>query len=106
MASQKKIDKLKLDAYLAKLEIAQKATSVDVFETPDVQAKRIERARRDVRYMVNTYLPHYAAAESADFQVNFANDVAGDPLFKGFAEWGRGLAKSVWCDVVIRYGYG
>lgn len=101
MASQKKQDKAKLDAYLSKLEIAQKATSVDVFETADAQRERIARSQNDVRYMVKTYLPHYAAAESADFQVNFANEVAAAPLFKGFAEWGRGLAKSVWCDVII-----
>lgn len=101
MASQKKQDKAKLDAYLARLEIALKATSVDVFESPTTQKERIARAKDDVRYMVKTYLPHYAAAESADFQVDFDKDVVDNPLFKGFAEWGRGLAKSVWCDVII-----
>lgn len=101
MASQRKQDKKKLDAYLARLEIAQKATSVDPFEARDAQQRRIARAQDDIEYMVETYLPHYASAKCADFQIDFANDVAGDPLFKGFAEWGRGLAKSVWCDVII-----
>ncbi|MDR1456431.1 MAG: hypothetical protein LBJ01_12330, partial [Tannerella sp.] len=36
-----------------------------------------------------------------DFQIEFAQMVAGDPLFKGFAEWGRGLAKSCWCNIII-----
>lgn len=90
MASQRKQDKKKLDAYLARLEIAQKATSVDPFEARDAQQRRIARAQDDIEYMVETYLPHYASAKCADFQIDFANDVAGDPLFKGFAEWGRG----------------
>ncbi|WP_165025620.1 hypothetical protein [Dysgonomonas sp. ZJ279] len=101
MATQKKRDKDKVDEYLKRLDIARTATTVNAFESLADKMNRIQRAKTDVKYMVETYLPHYATAESAAFQLEFANMVARDPLFKGFAEWGRGLAKSVWCNVII-----
>jgi predicted phage terminase large subunit-like protein len=101
MASQKKTDKQKADAYLKKLELARTANNVNPLETKQQQRERIERARRDVAFMVQSYLPKYATVESAEFQLEFANMVAEDILFKGFAEWGRGLAKSVWCNIFI-----
>jgi phage terminase large subunit-like protein len=99
--SRRKSDQEKVEAYLKRLELAQNATTVDAFESPVDKVRRKERAKQDVKYMVETYLPHYAEAESADFQVAFARMVADDPFFIGFAEWGRGLAKSVWCNIVI-----
>ncbi|MBN1987818.1 MAG: hypothetical protein JW783_00290 [Bacteroidales bacterium] len=99
--SRAKADKIKAEEYLKKLEIVRKANEVNPFETKAEQKARIERAQKDIAYMVMTYLPHYATAKCAPFQIDFANKVEADPLFKGFAEWGRGLAKSVWCDVII-----
>ncbi|MDR0872994.1 MAG: hypothetical protein LBN27_05940 [Prevotellaceae bacterium] len=100
MATRKAIDKKKADAYLKKLEVARTANAVNPFEEKAEQAARIARAKTDVAYMVKTYLPHYATAECADFQIEFAEMVAANPLFKGFAEWGRGLAKSCWCNII------
>lgn len=100
-ASQSKIDKQKADAYLKKLEMVQKSHDIDPFESKDEQTARIEKAKGDVVYMVVTYLPHYAIAECGDFQVEFANLVKENGLIKAFAEWGRGLAKSVWCNIII-----
>ena len=100
MATQRKTDKQKADEYLKKLEIARKANDVNPFETKEEQKKRISRAKVDTEYFVETYLPHYAIVKSADFHLEFASMVEADPLFKGFAEWGRGLAKSVWCDII------
>ncbi|HMM01241.1 MAG TPA: hypothetical protein PKC96_07995, partial [Bacilli bacterium] len=99
--SQVKRDKEKVDEYLKRLELARSATTVDAFETLTDKMNRIQRAKWDVKYMVETYLPHYAEAECAEFQIEFANLVANNPLFMGFAEWGRGLAKSVWCNIII-----
>jgi phage terminase large subunit-like protein len=99
--SGKKRDREKVEAYLKRLELARNATAVDAFESPSDKMNRIRRAVRDVKYMVKTYLPHYAEAESAGFQIEFAEMVANDPVFIGFAEWGRGLAKSVWCNIAI-----
>jgi predicted phage terminase large subunit-like protein len=97
----KKQDRKKADAYLKKLEAAKTAMEVNPFEGKEEQKARIARARLDVACMVKTYLPHYATAECAGFQIEFANMVAADPLFKGFAQWGRGLAKSCWCNIII-----
>ena len=95
-------DKKALDRYKEKLRRAQTAGQrVDLTESLSDRLARIKRAKEDVRFMVKTYLPHYAIVESADFHIDFANMVKADPLFKGYAEWGRGLAKSVWIDVII-----
>lgn len=101
MATQRKLDKDLAKAYLEKLEFAQKANEVNPFESKQEQNTRIKKTKEDVVYMVKTYLPHYATAECADFQIAAANDIANDPLIKEFEEWGRGLAKSVWCNVII-----
>ena len=101
MATQRQRDKEKVEAYLKKLEFAKSETTVDAFESVEEKNKRIQRAKEDIEYMVKTYLPRYATVESAHFQVEFANMVSEDPLFMGFAEWGRGLAKSVWCNIFI-----
>lgn len=99
--SRQKADKLKAEAFLKKLDIARKANDVNPFETKNEQKERITRAKIDVEYMIKTYLPHYAQADCADFHVEFANDVADDPLFIEFEEWGRGLAKSVYCNIIV-----
>lgn len=101
MATQRKKDLDKAKLYLQKLEIARNSTEVNPFETEEEKELRIQKAKVDPQFFVETYLPHYATAKSASFHLNFANEVAMDPLFKGFAEWGRGLAKSVWCDIII-----
>ena len=99
--SRAKADKIRAEEYLKKLEIIRKANEVNPFETKAEQKARIDRAKKDVAFFVTTYLPHYATADCASFQIQFSGMVQADPLFKGFAEWGRGLAKSVWCDVII-----
>ena len=99
--SQRKADQQRVDEYLKKLEIVRNSNEVNPFETKAERLARILQAQNDVVFMVRTYLPHYATAQCADFQVEFAQMVKNDPLFKGFAEWGRGLAKSVWCDIII-----
>ena len=101
MATQKVNDKKLAEAYLAKLEITKRANEVNPFETKAEQNARIERTKRDVVYMVETYLPHYATAKCAQFQWEAANDIANDVLIKEFEEWFRGAAKSVWCDIII-----
>ncbi|MFV0599155.1 MAG: hypothetical protein ACK5M0_05460 [Bacteroidales bacterium] len=101
MATQRKVDKLLAEKYLAKLDLVTKANEVNPFESKEEQNKRKLRAIRDVKYMVETYLPHYATVESAPFQIETANDVAADDTFREFEEWFRGGAKSVWCDIII-----
>jgi phage terminase large subunit-like protein len=99
----KKQDKLALEQYLKKLELIRSSTSVNAFETTEEQKAAIERSKKDVAYMVSRYFPHYASAPCATFQVKFANKVLKEPTIKAFAQWGRGLAKSVWCDVILPF---
>lgn len=101
MATQKVNDKKLAEAYLAKLEITKRANEVNPFETKSEQNARITRAKSNVAFMVTTYLPHYATAECAPFQIDAANEIANNILIKVFEEWFRGGAKSVWCDVII-----
>jgi hypothetical protein len=100
----KKEDKISVDRYKKKLElIASSGQSFFRFETPEEQKANIARAKKDVKYCVERYFPHYATAECADFQIYWANKVLKDKGFTGFAKWGRGLAKSVWNNVIIPF---
>lgn len=70
-------------------------------ETETEKNKRIAHLKKDVKAFVEYYLPHYATAESADFQTNLAVRVKRNKTAKIIVRWGRGLAKSVWSDVII-----
>lgn len=99
----KRQDKIFLERYREKLRLAASSGHVNVDETEDERLARIAKAKKDVRFCVKYYFPHYATVESADFHIKFANKVRRDPTGKFFAEWGRALAKSVWCDVLIPF---
>lgn len=91
------------EQYLRKLELIIAESHVNPNETPAEQAEAFERAKKDVAFCVQRYFPHYATAPSAQFQIDFANKVKRNPEIIAFAQWGRGLAKSVWCDVIIPF---
>lgn len=79
------------------------STSITFDESIAEKTVRIEHLKKDVKAMVEYYFPHYATAECAPFHIKFANAVKKNKRFKGHAEWGRGLAKSVWLDVIIPF---
>ena len=79
------------------------STTIVYEETAQQQAERIKRLKANVKEMVEYYFPHYATSECAPFHVQFAKAVRKNKTFKGHAEWGRGLAKSVWCDIIIPF---
>jgi len=97
----KKIDKSTQEAYLAKLKLIRDNAAENPFETNEEQKERVKRAKRDVRFFVEYYFSHYADCESADFQINLANRVARNKVCHELVRWGRGLAKSVWSDIII-----
>lgn len=99
----KRQDKQAQEEYLKKLELIRAGNRVNAFETAQEQLAAINRARKDVAYCVQRYFPHYATSACATFQIDFANKVHKTPTIKAFAQWGRGLAKSVWCDVIIPF---
>lgn len=100
----KKVDKKRYDEYLKKLNfITASGSRKAVFETEQERKDNIEKAKKDVKYCVERYFPHYATAECADFHIEWAKKVLKDKTFTGFAKWGRGLAKSVWNNVIIPF---
>lgn len=98
----KQADKKRLAEYQEKLDFVR-SSSTPFLESPAEKEARIRRIKKDIRYMVAYYFPHYASAECADFHVQFAKRVKKNPHYKGFAQWGRGLAKSVWNIVFIPF---
>ena len=99
----KKQDKAALERYKKKLELARSFSNVNPFESDKEKRDAIERAKKDFAFMVQRYFPHYATSETPDFHIEFANLVKKNPTFKGFAEWGRALAKSVVNDVLLPF---
>ena len=99
----KQKDKSALERYLQKLEFARSAGSQFAFETKEQRAAAIEACKNDPRKMVERYFPHYADAPCADFQIEWAWYVAKNKRFRGFAQWGRALAKSVWNNIFIPF---
>lgn len=99
----KKADKISLQRYQKQLELVASGSAVNAFETPAEALAAIERAKTDFPFMVQRYFPHYATASTPDFHIDFAKKVKKDPTFKGFAEWGRALAKSVVNNILIPF---
>lgn len=91
----KRQDKVRIERYKKQLELVAASSNVNPFETAKEQKEAIARAKRDFAFMVQRYFPHYATAESPDFHIDFAKKVKANPTFKGFAQWGRALSKSV-----------
>lgn len=94
-------DKRARENYLKKLLLIKSGAVVNPYESKQEQAERIAKAKTDVDFFVSYYLGHYATSKSAGFQLSLANRVKKDPACKILVRWGRGLAKSVWCDVII-----
>jgi len=91
------------EQYLRKLDLIRKTEEARAGETYQEQQARIERARKDYAFCVSYYFKHYATAPTADFQVDLARDVKRDQEYTGSVRWGRGLAKSVHCDILIPF---
>jgi phage terminase large subunit-like protein len=94
-------DKRAKDLYLKKLQLVKSGGAANPFESKEEQAERIAKAKSDVEFFVSYYLAHYATSKSAQFQIGLAKRVKKNPACKILVRWGRGLAKSVWCDVII-----
>ncbi len=96
-------DKLALERYKQKLAFARSAGSEFAFETKEQRKAAIEECKRDFGKMIERYFPHYADSKPAEFHLYWGKKVAGDPLFRGFAQWGRALAKSVINNIFIPF---
>lgn len=87
--------------YLKKIELIKQGGVENPLESNDEKQARIEKAKKDPAFFVAYYLSHYASANSADFQIKLAKQTKRNKTAKIIVRWGRGLAKSVWCDVII-----
>lgn len=94
-------DKEAIERYQERLKFIIENTDIDIYETAGDKDTRIAKAKTDFAFFVKYYFPHYATAETPDFHIEFANMVKKNPTFKGWAMWGRGLAKSVNINVLI-----
>ncbi len=99
----KRQDKIALERYLQKLELARSSGMPNPYETSKEKRERIASYRTNPKAMVEYYFPHFASSESADFQIEFALMVKKNQKFKGIAQWGRALAKSVWNNILIPF---
>lgn len=100
----KQADKIALAKYQAKLKLIRSSGGVvDPNETKEDQAARIARAKKDVRFLVEHYFPHYATSRSAQFQIDIAVYILKKFGARVFLQWGRGLAKSVWANIIIPF---
>ncbi|MFA9212488.1 MAG: hypothetical protein ACEQSR_01390 [Candidatus Methylacidiphilales bacterium] len=102
----KTTDKKALEQYQKKLEFARSAGKPNPYETAKEKKERLDSIKKiDWKYLIEYYFPHYATSETADFQIEYCKKVEKDPTFTGFAKWGRGLAKSVFNNVIIPFGF-
>lgn len=74
---------------------------INPFETGKEKAERIERAKKDFKFFVETYFKHYAESETPFFHVRIAKKVRKNNKYKGWLKWARGHAKSVCANVLL-----
>lgn len=99
-----KEDKKAFERYQKKLELVRSSGgTINPYETEKEKKARIQKAKKDIKFCVEYYFPHYATSESADFHIKAAKKVLKDKKSRMFFQWGRGLAKSVWADVIIPF---
>lgn len=77
------------------------ATRYDVQESEDDREQRRAKARKDYKYFVRHYFPHYATADCAWFHVRAAKLILKYKLLRIILAWFRGAAKSVHADIMI-----
>lgn len=99
----KRNDKVTLERYKKKLELSRSFSNVNPFESDKEKREAIEAAKKSYRAMVQRYFPHYATSETPDFHIDFAKKVQKNKTFKGWAQWGRALSKSVVNDILVPF---
>lgn len=96
-------DKIKLERYQKRLELARSAGVRNPFESKQEKEDALAHCKKSLSATVLRYFPHYADAPTPDFHIDFANNVSRNPTFKGMCVFGRALAKSVLNDIIIPF---
>lgn len=99
----KKQDKARLEQYKKQLELIAASSNINPFETEKEQKDAIAKAKKSFAFCVQRYFPHYATSEVPDFHMEAADKVKREKAIKGFLEWGRAQAKSVFADVLLPF---
>lgn len=95
-------DRKAQEHYLKRLQqIKNGADIANPFETPEERKAIIDRAKKDPAFLCEYFFPHYATAKASWFQIRLAKAVLKNKKIRRLIRWGRGLAKSVWCNVII-----
>lgn len=96
-------DKKALERYKEKLLRAQEFNHVNFSETAIEKQQRIAKAKKDYRFCVSYYFPHYATSECGDFQIEAANHIMKNKECISAEIWARGHAKSTHLDIMIPF---
>ncbi len=84
-----------LRTYEASIKRIEKATTIDIHETPVEKAKRITKLEKDYLAWFAYYLKDFASCESADFHKKVSDLIIKNPIVKVLFDAFRGSAKSV-----------
>jgi hypothetical protein len=95
------ITKAQLEAYREKLNNILRQSHFNPEETSEEQTRRIDRAKKDYAYFVETYFPHYAKVACAPFHSTAANKIRKNKDLRAVFEWARGHAKSTHMTILV-----
>jgi len=90
-----------LKEWEAQLQFLRDNTTVNLQETDKEKFERIDLLKKDYKAFKEYYFAPFAEAETPDFHIKHAKQVAKLKKIFKWCKWGRGLAKSVENNVVI-----
>ncbi|MDX9703920.1 MAG: hypothetical protein RBU23_12890 [Candidatus Auribacterota bacterium] len=94
-------DKQAKERYLERLRVIKDGTAINPFETPEEKKAIIDRMKKDPAFLCEFLFPHYATSKPGWFHIRLAKAVLKNRKIRRLVRWGRGLAKSVWSDIII-----
>jgi phage terminase large subunit-like protein len=94
-------DQKALERYRQLIKSISEEHAVNPFESQADQNLRIDRAKRDYGFFIDTYFKRYASSPSAGFHLLTAKKIKANKYIKLLLAWGRGLAKSTHLNILI-----
>ena len=94
-------DQKALERYRQLIKSISEDNAVNPFETGAEQNLRIDRAKRDYAFFIDTYFKRYASSPSANFHIQTAKKIRNNKHIKLLLAWGRGLAKSTHLNILL-----
>ncbi|TXI15744.1 MAG: hypothetical protein E6Q66_01110 [Pedobacter sp.] len=90
-----------LERYRQLIKSISEDNTVNPFETQAEQIARIDRAKADYGFFIDTYFKRYASSPSASFHIQTAKKIKANKHIKLLLAWGRGLAKSTHLNILL-----